>query len=326
MNRFYIAILAAICSTTSCDVHCAPIKNGGASTEVYGTGASLRGVQFFPKDNSWNTDITHAPVSRKSDVYINSIGRETAIHPDFGTRWNGQPWGIPYVVVPSNLKKVPVTFQYKSESDVGPYPIPDRPPIEGGEHSTQDRHVLIVDRQNAKLFELFDVHPPDGQHADWRAGAGAIFDLRKNDFRPAGWTSADAAGLPILPGLTRWDEVYESKEIPHALRFTVAKTRRAYMSPARHFASQSTDPNLPPMGLRVRLKSSFDATQLPTSAQVIVRCLKKYGMFLADNGKDWFISGAPDPRWDDLEISTLKRLKGGDFEVVDSGIASDGRY
>jgi hypothetical protein len=292
-------------------------------SKLYGVGANLSGVSFFPTASAWNEDISKNPVSPYSDIYIKSIGIDTRVHPDFGTIWNKQPWGIPYVVVPGNQPRLPVKFRYDSESDAGPYPIPINPPIEGGPNSTQDRHVLIVDWDNQKLYELFHVLPPDRLHSFWQADSGAIFDLRKNVLRQEGFTSADAAGLPVLPGLVRFDEVGEQHEIRHALRFTASRTRRAYISPARHFASAISDKNFPPMGLRVRLKSSFDISGFPPSAQVILKALKKYGMFLADNGKDWFISGAPDPRWNDAEIHTLAAVRGKDFEVVNTFPASD---
>jgi hypothetical protein len=214
--------------------------------------------------------------------------------------------------VPGNQPRVPVSFDYADESDPGPYPIPANPPIEGGPNSSGDRHILIVDADNWKLYELFAAYPEgDG----WRAGSGAIFDLSRNDLRPAGWTSADAAGLPILAGLVRWDEV-EAGEIAHALRFTVRRTRRAYIHPARHWASSDTSSALPPMGMRVRLKADYDLSGFPPRAQVILRALKKYGMIVADNGSDWYLSGVADARWNDDEINTLKSLRGHDFEVV----------
>jgi hypothetical protein len=211
---------------------------------------------------------------------------------------------------------VPVTFEYADESDPGPYPIPPNPPIEGGPDSEGDRHILIIDRDNHRLYELFSAYPTE---KGWRAGSGAIFDLDSNALRPAGWTSADAAGLPIFPGLVRYDEVMEKGEIKHALRFTARRTQRGYISPARHFASSSSDPNLPPMGLRVRLKADYDVSGFPRPVQVILTALKKYGLLLADNGGNWFISGAPDPRWDDEALATIKRVKGRDLEVVDTG-------
>jgi hypothetical protein len=279
-------------------------------------GADLKGRRIFPEDNPWNQDISALPVDPNSDVLLESIGLDTGLHPDFGTVWQGAPIGIPYVAVSGNQVKHPVEFYYADESDPGPYPIPNNPPIEGGTDSNGDRHVLMIDVENWILYELFDVRKSGGI---WTAGSGAIFDLNSNDLRPAGWTSADAAGLPILPGLVRYDEVVGRGEILHALRFTASSTRRAYVHPARHFASSSSDPNLPPMGMRVRLKADFDISGFSTNVQVILKALKIYGMFLADNGSDWYISGAPDARWDDEELAELRAMTGRDFEVVAMG-------
>ncbi|MBW3622627.1 MAG: hypothetical protein KY468_04375 [Armatimonadetes bacterium] len=281
-----------------------------------GPNASLNGKRVLPPNNPWNTPIDKEPVDPKSAILISSIGRYKNLHPDFGANWDGGPFGIPYIVVSGNTPKVPVSFEYDDESDPGPYPIPLNAPIEGGPDSEGDRHVIVIDRDNWKLYELFNAWP---QGRSWKAGSGAIFDLNSNKLRPDGWTSADAAGLPIFPGLVRYDEVVGQKEIPHALRFTVRRSRKAYVHPARHHASSHDDPLLPPMGMRVRLKANYDISGFPPSAQVILRALKKYGMILADNGGDWFVSGAPDPRWKDSEINTLKRLKGDDFEVVKMG-------
>ncbi|MCC6446135.1 MAG: hypothetical protein IT210_22120 [Armatimonadetes bacterium] len=288
------------------------------SKSRYGVGASLGGKRPFPDNNPWNQDISKLPVDPNSDAIVASIGPDKSLHPDFGTVWNGTPNGIPYVVVPGTQPKIPVTFEYPDESDPGPYPIPPNPPVEGGPESKGDRHILMIDRDSWILYELFAVQPQEGGKR-WQAGSGAVFDLNSNKLRPAGWTSADAAGLPIFPGLVRYDEVMERKEIRHALRFTVTRSRRAYVSPARHFASRQTDPNLPPMGMRVRLKADYDIAGFPPAAQVILRALKKYGMFVADNGGNWFLNGAPDSRWNDEEIDTLKRVKGRDFEVVKMG-------
>jgi hypothetical protein len=282
-----------------------------------GPSPSLEGKRPFPDDNPWNQDVSNEPVDERSDRYVASIGAGGHLHPDFGTIYQGVPMGIPYVVVPGDQPKVPVVFDYAGESDTGGYPIPTNPPIEGGPNAKDgDRHILMVDKDNWKLYELFAARMQGGR---WHAGSGAVFDLNSNKLRPAGWTSADAAGLPIFPGLVRYDEVVDQKEIKHALRFTVVRTRRAYVEPARHFASRSNDPNLPPMGARVRLKASFDVSPYPANVQVILKALKKYGMFLADNGSNWFISGAPDSRWNDEELSTLKRVKGRDLEFVRNG-------
>ena len=284
-----------------------------------GPGASLHGKQVFPPDNPWNQDISTAPVDPNSDNLIASIGLNVGLHPDFGTVYNGAPNGIPYIVVAGNQSLVPINFTaYGDESDPGPYPVPPNAPIEGGPSSTGDRHVLVIDRDNWKLYEL-GYGFPINNGASWDANCGAVFDLNSNALRPAGWTSADAAGLPIFPGLVRYDDVFEQGEITHAVRFTAQFTRRAYVYPARHFASSDTSPNRPPMGMRVRLKAGFNISTFSPRMQVILRALKKYGMILADNGSNWYISGAPDPRWDDNELSTLKTIKGSNFEVVQMG-------
>lgn len=279
-----------------------------------GAGASLNGWRPFPSDNPWNTDISALPVDPASSTLISACG-DRNLHPDFGTVWNGAPIGIPYTVVEGSQPRVPVSFYYDSESDPGPYPIPADAPIEGGAGSSGDRHVIVIDRDAETLYEMFDAHPENGG-ASWNGGSGAVFDLSSNALRPAGWTSADAAGLPIFPGLVRYDEAVEQGAIEHALRFTCPQTRRAYVHPARHWASNDTDPNLPPMGMRVRLKSSFDISGFPSEVQVILRALKTYGMFLADNGSGWFISGAPDSRWVDSRLGSLKSIPSSAFEVI----------
>lgn len=280
-----------------------------------GPNASLHDKAVFPPDNPWNTNVSKAPVDPHSAILIRSIGQNKPLHPDFGTTWNGAPNGIPYIVVPGTQPKVPVHFTYADESDPGPYPIPPDAPIEGGPTAKGDRHVLVLDRDNWMLYELFSSFPQDGGKS-WKAGSAAIWDLKQNSSRPKGWTSADAAGLPIFPGLARYDEVGERKEITHALRFTIQKSSRAYVPPASHWASRSDDPALPPMGMRVRLKADFDLSRLKPQARIIAVALQKYGMIVADNGGDWFISGAPDPRWDNDDLNTLKRIKGSDLEVI----------
>jgi hypothetical protein len=280
---------------------------------LQGRSPNLGKRTIFPPDNPWNQAIDKEPIDPKSDILIASIGKDGPLHPDFGFVRNGQLQGIPYSVVSGNTPKVPVTFEYKSQSDSGPYPIPLGAPVEGGPNATGDRHILVVDRDNEKLYELFAAYP---EGVGYRAGSGAIFDLNSNQMRPAGWTSADAAGLPIFPGLVRYDEAVEQKAIRHALRFTVKRTRRAYVFPARHYASHQTSPFLPPMGMRVRLKAGYDISGFPPTARVILQALKTYGMILADNGSDWFLSGAPDSRWNSQDINTLKRVRGLDFEVV----------
>jgi hypothetical protein len=295
----------------------ADVQGGkGDGTVQLGANASFGGTRLLPDDNPWNQDISTEPVDPNSDNLIKSIGLDKPLHPDFGTVYQGNPNGIPYVIVSGDQKKVPVTFRYADESDPGPYPIPPDAQIEGGEKSKGDRHVLVVDKDNWKLYELFSAYR-DGD--GWKAGSGAIFDLKSNKLRPAGWTSADAAGMPIVPGLVRYDEAVEQKKIEHALRFTIVKSRRAYVYPATHFASPHKDENLPPMGMRVRLKADYDIKPFPPEVQVILRALQRYGMIVADNGSDWFLSGAPDPRWSDGNLRTMKKIKGKDFEVVKMG-------
>lgn len=285
-------------------------------TPELGIGASLHGKQLFPSDNAWNEDISNAPVDPNSANLIAGMGLNTGLHPDFGTVWNGAPNGIPYIVVAGNQTPVPINFTaFGSQSDPGPYPVPVNAPIEGGPNGTGDRHVLVIDRDNWKLYEMYRGFPVNNG-ASWNADSAAIFDLNSNALRPAGWTSADAAGLPIFPGLVRYDEVFEQQEIRHALRFTAQITRRAYVHPARHWASNNTSVDRPPMGMRVRLKASVNISGYSPAMQVILRALKTYGMIVADNGSNWFISGAPDMRWDDDELSTLKGIKGSDFEVI----------
>jgi hypothetical protein len=278
-------------------------------------GSTIAGCPIFPADNVWNTPIDHLPLDSHSSAYITAIGATKGLHPDFGTIWEGAPIGIPYNVVPGTQAKVSIEFDYADESDPGPYPIPPNPLIEGGPDSDGDRHVLVLDEDNCILYETFYSWPQlDGS---WQAGSGAIFDLNSNDLRPRGWTSADAAGLPILAGLIQYDEV-AAGEIRHAIRFTAPQTQKAYIWPARHYASTLTGTNYPPMGQRFRLKASFDISPFSPEVQVILRALKKYGMILADNGSSWFISGAPDSRWnDDMLVNELKLVKGSDFEAVD---------
>ena len=278
----------------------------------------IAGCPVFPSDNAWNTPIDGLPLAANSSALINTIGATRYVHADFGSgTWNGGPIGIPFVVVAGTQPRVAVSFSYAGESDAGPYPIPPNPPIEGGASSTGDRHILMLDRDNCVLYELFYAYPqPKGS---WTAGSGAIFNLRSNALRPDTWTSADAAGLPILPGLVQYDEV-ASGEIRHAIRFTAPQTRRAYVWPARHHASSITDPNYPPMGQRFRLRASFDISTYSPQVQVILRAMKKYGIILADNGgsgSQWFIGGAPDERWNNDTLRELHRIVGNDMEAVD---------
>jgi PKD repeat protein len=279
--------------------------------------SQVAGCDVFPADNVWNTPIDALPVDANSAAYVATIGTSAYVHADFGSgEWppgSGSPIGIPYVDVPSTQPGVIVTFEYDDESDPSPYPIPPDAPIEGGPDSDGDRHVLVVDRDDCVLYELFYARPQtDGS---WTAGSGAVFDLDSHALRPDGWTSADAAGLPILPGLVRYEEV-ASGEIRHALRFTAPQTRRAYVWPARHYASSHTGLQYPPMGQRFRLRANFDISGFSPEVQVILQALKTYGMMLADNGSAWYISGAPDERWDNDALHELHQVHGSDFEAV----------
>jgi hypothetical protein len=274
---------------------------GGSSQHV---SPQIAGCPVFPASNAWNQRVDKLPVAPNSAAIIESIGLDAPVHADFGSGlWEGKPIGIPYNVVTATQAKVRVRFEYADESDKGPYPIPARPKIEGG----SDHHILIVDRSSCRLYELGGA---EKSGSAWTAWAGAIWNLRSNAVRPATWTSADAAGLPILPGLARYGD------LDHALRFTAERTRRAFVYPARHYASDSTDPALPPMGLRVRLKASFDTHGFPPQARAVLETMKRYGMILADNGANWYITGAPDPRWSNDDLHSLGRVHGSDFEVV----------
>jgi hypothetical protein len=281
-------------------------------------GAPLPGAPkctVFPASNPWNQRVDTLPVAADSDAIISSIGRDRGLHADFGSGlWDGGPIGIPITVVSAKQKKSRVSFDYADESDKGPYPIPANVAIEGGRQSDGDRHAIIVDRDSCKLYELYALSP---KGSGWSAGSGAIWSLKSNKLRPSGWTSADAAGLAIFPGLARFDEVKRGR-IDHALRFTVSRTRKAFVWPARHYASSSTDASLPPMGLRVRLKASFDTRPYPKQARIVLEAMKRYGMIVADNGSDWYVSGAPDPRWSNDQLHTLGRVTGSSFEVVDT--------
>jgi hypothetical protein len=275
---------------------------------------SIGGFPVFPPDNPWNWDISTYAVHPNSDRFIQSIGAETTLHPDFGTVWEGAPIGIPYNVVGADQPLAAIRYTaYGDESDPGPFPVPQDAFIEGGPESDGDRHVIVVDTANAMLYELYHAFPAGDR---WEADSGAKFDLSSNALRPEEWTSADAAGLPIFPGLARYEEVLIRKRIDHALRFTVSRTRREYIWPARHFASEETDPDLPAMGQRFRLKAGFDVSGFSEPVRVILAALKKYGMIVADNGSDWFIGGAPDDRWDDEVLGELKTVAGSNFEAV----------
>ncbi|MFN8526835.1 MAG: hypothetical protein U0821_27340 [Chloroflexota bacterium] len=269
---------------------------------------------MFPADNVWNARVDTLPVHLRSSAWVNSIGANSHVHADFGSgTWNGGPIGIPYVIVSGSQAPVTVTFRWADESDAGPYRVPPSAPIEwGGDH-----HVLVVDQDNCTLAELYAATKLSD--TAWHADSGAIFDLRSNALRPATWTSADAAGLPILPGLARYDEV-SAGEIQHALRFTAPATQSSFIWPARHEASDDANPNLPPMGARFRLKSHVNPSAYPAQARVILTALQRYGMILADNGSSWYISGAPDEGWNNDWLHAMDPLKGSDFEAVDASV------
>jgi len=267
---------------------------------------------LFPANNSLNRDISHAPIDPRSASYLASIGLSGHLHPDFGSN---PSYGIPYTVVGSRQRKVPIEFTaYGDESDPGPYPIPSRAPVEGA-GAEGDRHVLVLQRGTCKLYELYAARRAG---AGWDADSGAVFNLRSNALRPEGWTSADAAGLPIMPLLVRYDEVRTGR-IDHALRVTVARTQRGYIHPATHIASDDTDPSLPPMGLRLRLRASYSLAGFHGESLIILRALKRYGLIVADNGSSWYITGAPDPRWNDDDLEQIKRVPGSAFEAVQTG-------
>ena len=319
MKRGIFALAVALC--LSAGVCAAQAQSGKVDL---GLNASLRGQRLLPDDSPWHRDVSKDPVDPLSARILARIGLNKPLHADFGGMYEGAPIGIPYVVVPGTQKKVPMAFKYADESDPGPYPIPADAPIEGGPRGTGDRHVIALDRDNWKLYEVFNSFP-DGK-GGWKGDSGAIWDLRKNQVRPDRWTSADAAGLPILPGLVRYDEAVEKGAIEHALRFTLQRTRRAYVPPASHWASSHHDEDLPPMGMRVRLRADYDVSGFVPEVRAILTALKKYGMFLADNGSDNFISGTHDRRWDSDRLRQIKRVTTRDLEVVEmKGLVVDRR-
>ncbi len=294
---------------------CSAPSPGGGSGGTGGGGSpsspGLGGCPLFPADNVWHADVSQLPLHARSNAWRSSIGGSGTLWPDFGSGlWNGGRIGIPWTGVDAAQARVPVSFYYGDESDPGPYPIPADAPVEAG----SDHHVIVVDRSSCELYETFDsTRQGDGS---WTAGSGARWDLRSNALRPDGWTSADAAGLPILAGLVRYEEVAAGR-IDHAIRFTAPKTQRAYLWPARHFASSSTDPNLPPMGVWFRLRADFDTSTLSPQARVVADALKRHGMILADNGSPWMLTGAPDERWDNQGLRDLTRITAADLEAVD---------
>jgi hypothetical protein len=328
-SRVLLAVLVLLSACSNASPSGAAATPGSVTTAPVVTGspsatrsaaptpsAGPRACTIFPADNVWHADVSRLPVHRDSASFVASIGAGRGVHADFGSgQWDGGPIGIPVTVVPAGQAGVRVSFEYASESDRVAYPIPRDARIEGGPRSDGDRHVILLDRSRCRAYELFAAYPrSDGT---WRAGSGAVFDLRANRLRPRGWTSADAAGLSILAGLVRYEEVAAGR-IDHAIRVTAPRTRNAYVWPARHAASSSSDRTLPPMGLRLRLKSSVDISRLPRQARIVAEAMKRYGLILADNGSPWYISGSPDERWNNDALRALGSLRGSDLEAVDT--------
>lgn len=269
-----------------------------------------------PADSIWRARVDSLPVAARSSAYVASIGANSHLHADFGSgTYDGEYIGMPITLIPPGTRPTHVSFDYADESDPGPYPLPDGVLIEGGAQANGDRHVIALDPSDCRDYELYDAVPSSG--GGWHAASGAIFNLGSDALRPAGWTSADAAGLPILPGLARYDE-YAAGAIDHALRITVPRTQAAYLWPARHDASSNTEPDLPPMGLRLRLKAAVNISALPPEARVVAQALKTYGAIVADTGSAWYISGTQDQRWNNDELAALSSLTGADFEAVDT--------
>lgn len=277
-----------------------------------GVNGNINGFAIFPPDNPWNTPVDKEPVDPMSDAIIARIGADKPLIPEFGSNRHGAPFGIPYVVVDQTQLRIPTAFDNVDQSDGGQYPIPIDAPIETTDGKSR-RRLIVLALDEHKLYEVSEAYR---EMEGWHGQTGAIFDLTSNELRPAGWESADEAGLPIFPGLARYDDDHHN-DIDHALRFTVGLTRAAYMPPARHFVGRKKDEDLPPMGMRVRLKASVDISKFPPESRAILSALKKYGMILADTGDDWGLSGTADKRWDDQDLAALGQVKGSDFEVVE---------
>jgi hypothetical protein len=315
-----ITTLAALlflvaCSGPGANLAAAPPSGLLATAPLPKAAPTIGGCQIFPANDAWNTDISKYPVDPRSAKYLASLPGN--LHPDFG---HNPHYGIPFDVVPATQKRVRVTFDYLSQSDPGPYPIPANAQIEGGTNSSGDRHVLVLQQGSCALYEMWNAHPVDGAKS-WKAGSGAVFHLDSNKLRPNGWTSADAAGLPILPALVKCAEV-RAGEIDHALRVTFDRTQAGYIHPATHFASSSSDPNLPPMGLRLRLKASYDLSKFGRTAKIVLTAMKTYGLFVADNGSNWYFQGEGGKAskcWNDNDLDALKDVPGSAFEVVKTG-------
>jgi hypothetical protein len=300
------ALLAVGCGSTGLAL--------ATSAGQYPLGRGTGGCRVFPANNAWHEKVADLPVSPLSGQYIAAIGAGLDLHPDFG---HERAYGIPYAVVPASQPKVAIHFTaYGDQSDPGPYPIPPAAPIEGGQNASGDRHVIVLQAATCRLYELWEA----SQNADgsWNAGSGAVFNLRSNKLRPNGWTSADAAGLSIFAGLIRYDEIQRGY-INHAIRFTVPQTQAGFIHPATHFASSSTDPDLPPMGLRLRLEANYPIAGFPRTDRIILQAMKTYGLIVADNGSPWYFQGATDPRWNDNVLDDLKSVPGSAFQVVETG-------
>ena len=318
--RRLLTLAIGIAMLSSCSGGGAPVVGNQMVNQAEGVKPAsvpvVGGCQIFPPSNWWNTDISNFPLDKLSGKYIAALPGN--LHPDFG---HDPDYGIPFNIVPSTQKKVPVTFGYASQSNKGPYPIPPNAEIEGGKHAGGDRHVLVLQQGVCKLYEMWEAYPIDGGKR-WKAGSGALFHLDSNKLRPNGWTSADAAGLPIMPALIKCDEVNKDKVINHAMRVTFNETQMGYIHPATHYASDSKDPSLPPMGLRLRMKASYDISGLTGQSLVVAVAMKKYGMFVADNGSNWYFQGQGGKQascWNNNDLDQLKNVPGGAFEVVQTG-------
>ena len=305
-----VALVATLVGATACD----PLVPGRPGQPD----PTIGGCTMFPADNYWHADVSRLPVNARSSAWVDSLGRSAKFHTDFGSgTWQGAPIGFPYDLVHPGQPKVPMGFYYPGDSDPGPYPLRYDAPVEGSQLSRGDRHVITVDRATCRLYEVFDAHRGRTPTSPWLAGSGAVFDLSSNALRPDGHTSADAAGLPMLPGLVRWEEV-NAGHVDHAIRFTANRTRSAYIWPARHQAGSTDDPDVPPMGAWFRLRADYPTDGLAPQARVIVEAMKTHGIILADNGASWFMSGTPDPHWDNRALSQIWSISGDDMEAVDT--------
>lgn len=309
-----VAVLGALAVALGAAAVTSSVPSAQAGPEA---APPLSSCDIFPADNYWNADVSDLPVLARSDDYVRSIGRNVGLKADFGSGlWDGGPIGIPYMLEDSSTRRVNVSFRYADESDPGPYPVRQNPKIEGGPDGDGDRHIISVDTEDCRLYELYAAYKAGGRR-NWRAGSGAIYDLDSNALRPAGWTSADAAGLPIFPGLVRRAEA-RAGAIHHAIRFTAPSTQNAYVWPARHLASSNSNPALPPMGTWFRLKADVDISGYTGEVRAILEALKVHGMILADNGSPWYLSGAPNANWDNDALRDLLDFTGADFEAVDA--------